>query len=228
MSPTRAVIRAAAVLVGALTAALAVQWVAPPTRQRHESAASVQSDFLRRWEAWRRATASFTERTTRVAGSRELTSTVGISQRFPDRIVRDGPDLSAHLGGRLVGCTVRTGGASVCVDNGGYRPDDELATEIVAWRESVGGDDASYRLSRAAPGCFRARHIGSDPRPRWGDRFDVCFDATSGVATSEVTVTGAITISVRRTDVVRRVGPAAFELPAALTGSTTVGRRDPS
>lgn len=204
----------AAVVLGAGAAVGTVLVTSSPRHRATESTETVGADLVAHWGRWRRATASFTETTTRRNGNRELVSVVEIAQRFPDRIVHDGDDVSARIGGRLIGCTVGRAADAVCTDDAGYRPDRELEIELDAVRNAVTGSNRSYRVSRLDRGCFRLRHVGSDLAPRWGDRLDICFDPGSGIANREVTTTGNLTLTVRRSAIRRVVPDEALRLPA--------------
>lgn len=182
--------------------------------RRVESVVSVRSDLLERWDRWRRSTVAFTETTTRTSGSEKLTDDAEIAQRFPDRIVRDGDDISAEIGGRQIGCSTTDSAPAQCFDSGSADPEERVVAELDELRTLTEGAAAPYRLSRTDASCFRLRHVVQEPRPRWGDRLDLCFDDRTGVVRSEVTVIGPLTISVARREVRTDVDDDDFKLPA--------------
>ena len=96
MPSTRLTVRLAAALVGALIAVAVFVAMPHEKAARPESVAAIRSDLERRWERWRRTTAAFTETTVRTSGEQELVADAEIAQRFPDRVVRDGDDISAE------------------------------------------------------------------------------------------------------------------------------------
>ena len=216
MPSTRLTVRLAAALVGALIA-VAVFVVMPDEKAaRPESIAAVRSDLERRWERWRRTTAAFTETTVRTSGEQELVADAEIAQRFPDRVVRDGDDISAEVDGRQIGCSVAGMSPPECLDSGpAADAEARLADELAEFRSLTGGSTPAYRLSRTDAGCFRLRHLVEEFRPRWGDRLDLCFDDRTGVLRTEVTTIGPLTISVARRDIRNDVDDAEFSLPAA-------------
>lgn len=209
---------AAAVVGAALAVALAMVTSPPPERRSGESVAAVAAEFVERWEGWRRATVAFREETIRHTGDRSLSSTVDVIQRFPDQVVRDGDELNARVGGRLVGCVARPGVAPTCRDNGGYRPEGEIDLELAAWRELLTGPDAHYRISRLDDECFRLRLVVRHPRPERGDRYEVCFDPVTGVAASEETTSATLVLEVRRTVTSTVVADDQLALPAVPNG----------
>lgn len=177
------------------------------------------AEFAERWEKWRRATAVFTETTERSSGEQRLSEEARIAQRFPDRVVRVGGDVSARIGGRLVGCSEATASAeALCVDNGGYEPDRELGLELDEITELTTGEAPRYRVSFLPDaGCFRLRHMVTEFRPYWGDQADICFDTTTGVVLSETTITGDLTVSVVRDEITGTVTDDDLALPASVT-----------
>ena len=188
---------------------VAVRPSAEGGRIRREPADAVVDDFLAQWESWRRATLAYLETSTRRSGGTTLTSHVDVAQRFPDLVVRDRDDISARTGGRLLGC--RPVGSEIeCVDNGSFRPDDELRLELDGLRSLVSGNDASYRLSRRPGGCFRLVALGA-PVDDHGDRERFCFDARTHALVEEERVIGDLTETVRRTELTTDVQAALLE-----------------
>lgn len=204
-----------AALVGALVA-VGVFAVLPDRGPKPtESISAVRSDLLEHWERWRRAAVTFTESSVRTSGSQKLADRADIAQRFPDRIVRDGDDISAEIDGRAIGCSVGGSEPPRCLDGGPADPAAQLASEMREFRTLTEGARPNYRVSRTGASCFRLRHLVQEVRPRWGDQLDLCFDDRTGVLRSEVTTTGPLTISVTRSDVGVAVDDADFKLPAA-------------
>lgn len=202
----------AALLVGAVAALLTVGVVLAP-EDEPRSNTDVRQEFIDRWEAWRRLPVSYVEETTRRSGDDSTTERVDVAQRFPDQIVHNGRQVSARLDSRLVGCGPDDAGVVTCLDNGGYRPDDELEIELDRFRDETAGAQPTYRLSSLGSGCYRLRLLVEEFRPRWGDRLDVCFDER-GVVRREVRMHDGVRIVVVRKQI--RLDPLddALDLPA--------------
>jgi len=206
----------AVVMVGLVVAGVFVDRGDAPGRA--DAAASpiergrqVADELLIDWRTWRTATLGFVETSTRRAPTGELVSRVEVVQRFPDLVVDDGGNVSARLDGRLLGCTVAADGSRTCVDNGGYRPHEELELELDALRALVDGPGATYDVSRSE-GCYRLVHVGADRFPSRGDRQTLCFDERTGTLVEEVQVSGDVTVDVHRTEVSTTVDPSRFAL----------------
>ena len=172
----------------------------------------VVDDLLVRWETWRRAELSYTETSVRSSESADLTQRVEVAQRFPDLVVRDGDDISARVDGRLLGCAV-VGGVTECVDNGSFRPDEELRLELDELRRLTSGPGAPYSLTRLGRSCFVLEHRGAGAFPERGDSERLCFDVATGVLSEEVRTVGGLTLTTGRSDVIPSVDPAVFDLP---------------
>ena len=157
-----------------------------------------------------------TEVTTRRRGNERLTETARIAQRWPDRVVTVGDSVSAHLGGRLVGCTA-TANVVACRDAGAYRPDDQLRTELAGLRAAITGPAASYRLSSPSANCVRLRLIRASFRPLLGDQVDYCFDPRTAVVVSEHQQRSGLEIDVERKVERSRVTDSDLRLPSAVT-----------
>ena len=214
-----------AVLVGCV-AAIAVVGVgtAPDAGDAAiDTTAHAKSDFLHRWERWRRAPLRYTETTERRSGADHLAATVAVVQRFPDRIVHDGTDVSARVDGRQIGCSSSRDNPVSCVDNGAFDAEAQLRDELDEYSDLTDGPSATYRLTDRGDGCFRLRHLVTEFRPRWGDRTDICFDAATGAVVSETLTTGALTITTTRVVGTKPVGPADFVLPATPVASPARG-----
>lgn len=180
---------------------------------------AIRDDFIDRWETWRRATLRFRETTERTSGDQRSASAVTIVQRFPDRAVLGGGTVSARIGSRLIGCAPTTRGPIACYDSGGFEPEAELSAELDEFVKLTSGSAPTYELTTIDDQCFRFTLAVSDPRPRWGEQYDVCFDATTSAVSREVTVAGALTIRVSRQVESTSVDAAELNPPAPIAPS---------
>lgn len=180
----------------------------------------IRDDFLDRWETWRRATLRFRETTERTSGDQHSASSVTIVQRFPDRAVIGGGTVSARIGSRLIGCGPTTRGPIACYDSGGYEPEAELSAELGEFVTLTSGPLPTYELTAIDDRCFRFILAVADLRPRWGDRYDVCFDPATSAVNREVTVTGSLTIRVSRQVESTSIDAEEFTLPAPVAPSS--------
>ena len=186
-----------------------------PTPSR--SVAVTDADqFLARWERWRRASFVGTEVTTRRRGVEQLSQTARVVQRWPDSVVTSGTSVSAHVGGRLVGCAPTATGV-VCRDGGAYRPTDQLRNELAGLRAAITGPGANYRLSAPSANCVRLRLVAPEFRPLLGDQVDYCFDHRTAVVVSERQQRGGLGIDVERNVERTRVTDSDLRLPAPVT-----------
>lgn len=209
----RAATAVAAIGAGGILAAVLVGVVLAPDRDEARPGTDTAAEFVTAWERWRRADVSYVEVTTRRSGERSATARVEVAQRFPDRVVRDGTQISARLNGRRIGCGPNADGATACLDNGGISPVEELRVELDRFVERTEGSSPRYRLSALGGGCYRFRLTVDEFRPPWGRRWDVCFDRATGVVRREEITRGEVVITTRRIEI-ERVSDSDLDLPA--------------
>jgi hypothetical protein len=138
-------------------------------------AATVRRDYVHDWIAWRRAPLTYEETTERDDGSHTSKETVVVSQAFPRRTVLDGALRSESV-----------------------ERDDAVDTEVADLRARTTGAHPSYRLSEIGDGCYRLRHLVSEPRPPWGELTDRCFDRRTELLRREVRTDSRLVITTSR------------------------------
>ncbi len=111
-----------------------------------------------------------------------LESAREVTQRMPNRLVRQFGGLNGQIDGRDVVCTSKPDGEYSCVqgNKASQSLSAELDEEITNLRSYFVGPRPLYRATRSGVDCFQLMQDYPLPDPPFGTRAEFCFDEPTG------------------------------------------------
>jgi len=143
-----------------------------------------------------------------------LESAREVTQRMPDRLVRQFGGLTGQLDGRLVGCTSKPDGEYSCQqgDKAGQSLGAELEEELTNLRSYFVGPRPLYRVTRSGDGCYHLKQDYPLPDPPFGTKAEFCFDEATGAVRRLVRDLDLATETLEAATLVAAVTDADFSL----------------
>ncbi len=145
------------------------------------------SEFVARYDAFRRASISYEERISRVVGDTALPEApVTVIQSFPERVTIGEHQITGRVDGHSIGCNDASG-TMTCIDNGVVDVEGDAVADIDEVVESVTGPTPTlWATAGESDDCYELTPVGAGLEGPWGNRAVLCFDPASELLASEV------------------------------------------